>query len=324
VRKGFVLFVMLLQGAVSAFGADSDKGRAAWVAGDYATALRELVPLAKRGDAASQNTLGAMYAQGQGVQRDDKEAARLFRLAAEQGSVKAQHNLGWAYRLGRGVPKDYKEALKWHHLAADQGFAPSLLEIGLMIRNGWGVPQNFYSARSWIERAAEKGDLDAQKILEEDRQELQRRIQEKAAEKSPGAAIANAARAEVNKCQSDARDRLAAGRPLVCKKSQQVNLNNGSLIRIVSCTAKVDAVDICSVEINRGNCKAARLPGDDIAGALAAGIEQFDSALNNRESVAPVVHLKFGETVQWSPTCSDVLEMRFRTSLGTFTTGWDQ
>ena len=62
----------------------------AYVRKDYATILRLLRPFAEQGDAPTQSNLGYMYANGQGVTKDDKEAARWYRLAAEQGDVGAQ------------------------------------------------------------------------------------------------------------------------------------------------------------------------------------------------------------------------------------------
>ena len=37
-----------------------------------------------------------MYASGEGVPEDDKEAVKWYRLAAEQGYAQAQYNLGLA------------------------------------------------------------------------------------------------------------------------------------------------------------------------------------------------------------------------------------
>ena len=62
-----------------------------------------------------------MYANGGGVQRDDEEAVRLYRLAAEQGHALAQHFLGYLYEEGRGVRRDRVEVGAWYHRAADQG-----------------------------------------------------------------------------------------------------------------------------------------------------------------------------------------------------------
>ncbi len=89
--------------------------------GDYATALKELRPLAEQGDAEAQCNLGYMYKGGKGVPQDDAEAARWYRLAAVQGLDRAQFNLGIMYATGRGVQQDYVQAYLWFSLAAAQG-----------------------------------------------------------------------------------------------------------------------------------------------------------------------------------------------------------
>jgi TPR repeat protein len=73
--------------------------------------------------AEEQYQLGKKYYDGNGVNRDYKEALKWFRLAADQGNAQAQNNLAIMYRYGRGVAQDFEEALKWYRLAADQGHA---------------------------------------------------------------------------------------------------------------------------------------------------------------------------------------------------------
>ena len=97
---------VLLGSAGVCESADLQKGLAAWNSGDYATALRELKPLAEQGDAYAQNNLGSMYEFGHGVPQDNKTAVKWYRLAAEQGHPVPQFNLGVMYREGRGVPQD--------------------------------------------------------------------------------------------------------------------------------------------------------------------------------------------------------------------------
>src|SRR5262245_15305862 len=122
--------------------------------GKYATALRRLRPLAERGDARAQSTLGLMYAGGQSVVRDDVEAARWFRLAADQGNAEAQFNLGSMYAKGRGVPQDQAEAAKWYRLAADWGHAQAQYDLGFLYASGEGVSQDYVHAHMWFNLAA--------------------------------------------------------------------------------------------------------------------------------------------------------------------------
>jgi TPR repeat protein len=53
---------------------------------------------AEQGDTESQNNLGAMYAQGQGVPRDVVRAYAWFNLAAEAGNQRAAGNRSIAAR----------------------------------------------------------------------------------------------------------------------------------------------------------------------------------------------------------------------------------
>lgn len=80
--------------------------------GDYETALKELRPLAEKGDAYAQYNLGRMYAKGEAVLQDYKEAAKWVLLAAKQGIPIAQYNIGVMYQNGFGVPQDNKEAIR--------------------------------------------------------------------------------------------------------------------------------------------------------------------------------------------------------------------
>ena len=101
--------------------ADYDEGWAAWLAGDYETALREFQPLAERGDARAQLNLGLMYANGHGVPQDSAEAVKWYNRAAEQGIATAQSNLGLMYALGLGVLQNLVLAYMWFDLATMQG-----------------------------------------------------------------------------------------------------------------------------------------------------------------------------------------------------------
>ena len=122
-KKLLILPVLLLTLLVGtpAFSADFQKGQTAAQSGDYATALREWIPLAEQGDAIAQYNLGVMYRNGQGVPQDYKTAAKWWRLAAEQGDAPAQYNLGLLYGMGTGVIQDNVYAHMWFNIAASSG-----------------------------------------------------------------------------------------------------------------------------------------------------------------------------------------------------------
>lgn len=91
---------------------------------DSAT-LEQLRDMAERGDAAAEDRLGRLYAEGdesQGIVADDKAAAHWFTSAAEHGSVSAQYKLGLLYWGGHhGLPKDASKAYFWTVIARAGG-----------------------------------------------------------------------------------------------------------------------------------------------------------------------------------------------------------
>lgn len=113
-----LLCVLLWPGMVTA---GWDEAQAAYRKKDFKTAAREMKKLAAKGDARAQVNLGAMYADGQGVARNDRLAVEWYRKAAEQGDVKGQVNLAEMYMEGHGTLRDYVQALKWNILAAQSG-----------------------------------------------------------------------------------------------------------------------------------------------------------------------------------------------------------
>ncbi len=142
--------------------ADHDAGTSAYKRGDYATALAEFRQAAERGSAVAQINLAAMYYKGQGVPRDDAEAAKWYRKAADQGDAVAQNNIGLMYDNGRGVPQDYGEAVKWYRRAAEQGQSGAQFNLAVMYRNGLGVAPDPAAAALWFQRAAQAGLAEAQ------------------------------------------------------------------------------------------------------------------------------------------------------------------
>lgn len=78
----------------------------------------------------AQTKLAYLYAAGRGVEKNQIEAARLFRRAAEQGNVVAQDNLGAIYANGSfGQTKDLILAYVLVSHAADMGNKLSLSDL---------------------------------------------------------------------------------------------------------------------------------------------------------------------------------------------------
>ena len=123
------LMVVMLTAAASA--GPFEHAAAAHRQGDYATALRIIRPLARRGYAPAQFKLGLMYVNGNGVPQNYREASKWYRKAAIRGNAAAQRNLGLMLGEGLGVPQDYVEAFKWLRRAAEQNDAAAQTSLAL-------------------------------------------------------------------------------------------------------------------------------------------------------------------------------------------------
>ncbi len=99
---------------------------------DPAAAAGWFYRAAIQGYAEAQFNLGLMYANGEGVAKDEAKAVEWFRKSAEQGNVDAQNNLGVMYYAGEGVPKDVAKAREWFKKAATQGNADAQANLDAM------------------------------------------------------------------------------------------------------------------------------------------------------------------------------------------------
>lgn len=133
--------------------------------GRTAKALPLYLQLAEQGNVDAQFHAGLIYANGQGVTKDDKLAACWIDKAAKQGHREAQTKLGFMYATGKGVEKNYSSAIYWCYKAAEQGDAIAQYNLGLMYAKGQGVAKDNNIAASWYSKAAAQGDARAQYYL---------------------------------------------------------------------------------------------------------------------------------------------------------------
>jgi hypothetical protein len=80
-RLSFCISTMLFGTGVSAAADLASAGRA-YEQKDYATAFKELTPLAEQGNPDAQLILGKMYLKGQGVLKDPDQAIHWFKASA--------------------------------------------------------------------------------------------------------------------------------------------------------------------------------------------------------------------------------------------------
>ncbi len=163
----FCLAVCTNPAVIPLVHAGLDEAKAAYEKGDYATAYKELKPLAEQGDAEAQFLLGdsdILYNRWlikSGVTEAEREAKRRanwgeqaywLRKAAEQGHAGAQCVLGERYLWGMGVPKDEGESEKWFRKSAEQGYADAQVDLGKY------AAKDNAEATKWFRMAAEQGN----------------------------------------------------------------------------------------------------------------------------------------------------------------------
>src|ERR1043165_9664929 len=134
------LLLTSIAGLTSIAWADGVEGFEAYEKGDYATALKEFMPLAESGQATAEAAVGQMYFEGQGVKPDMKEAARWLEPAAIKGIARAQFLLGKLYLSGEGVAAvDPAKAAALTKAAADQGIPEAQVDTCAFYYQGVGV-----------------------------------------------------------------------------------------------------------------------------------------------------------------------------------------
>ena len=75
--------------------------------------------------------LGKQYFHGDlGLQKDMRNAIRLYNEAADLGSIEALYHLGLAYDLGEGIEQDQAKAVEFYTKAAMQGHVESRHNLG--------------------------------------------------------------------------------------------------------------------------------------------------------------------------------------------------
>ncbi len=153
IRNLLVAFAVAAALDAPAAAGPFEDGNAAYHEKEYARAAELWQPLAEKGDADAQYSLGTLYAEGRGVEQSDATAFMWFQRAANQGNADAQYNVGASYAEGTGVAKSYADAAKWFLRAANQGMVFAQLNLGLLYAAGNGVPQDDVEAFKWLELA---------------------------------------------------------------------------------------------------------------------------------------------------------------------------
>ncbi|MFZ1680259.1 MAG: tetratricopeptide repeat protein [Rhizobiaceae bacterium] len=153
-------------------------GFSAYQRGDKAGAVEAYRYAAENGQIGAQWKLARMYAEGDGIPRDDYEAFRVFSTIAEMdvqpGSPEESYVSDALLAMGRylkkGIPGTSVKAnqaasREYLRAAAGYGNADAQFELGRMFLAGEGVKQSARQAGQWLQLAASKGHAGAQALL---------------------------------------------------------------------------------------------------------------------------------------------------------------
>jgi len=158
------------------YGIDSYKS------GDKTSAVEALSFAAKSGNAGAQWKLGNMYATGDGVEKNDYRAFKLFSDVAAHANdddsrrrdqatpfvTSAWAKLGSFFRKGipdSDVKADPSRAREYFWRAAYFGDADAQLNLAAMFYNGEGGDRDLVQAAKWANLAADKGNPAATGLL---------------------------------------------------------------------------------------------------------------------------------------------------------------
>ncbi len=154
-------------------------GYDAYKSGDKREAVEAYRYAAEKGHAGARWKLAHMYADGDGVNRDDYEAFKIFRhivqLGTDPGSPDENYVsdalVALAGYIRRGIPKspvhaDPRMARDLYIQAASiYGNSEAQFEVGKMMLDGEGGAANVKQAARWLGLAARKGHYRAQAVL---------------------------------------------------------------------------------------------------------------------------------------------------------------
>jgi len=139
-----------------------EKAHEAYNKGDFKTAFDLYVKLADEDNADAQTSLGFMYQNAQGCEKDEIKAFEFYERAAELKQPYALFNLAILYMNGLGgVQHDQFKAHELHLEAAQREVPPAMYEVALMLERGLGCLQNYSEAAFWYEEGAKRGHLES-------------------------------------------------------------------------------------------------------------------------------------------------------------------
>jgi TPR repeat protein len=124
---------------------------------DYQKALYRLRQAAQAGDPDSMHALGVAFDKGLGTPSNKDEALRWYKLAEARGFVSSDSLFRRASELYSGPNKNVKQAAQLFYVAAQKNHPAAAGNIAWFFYHGEGIPQDFLQAFQWAIRALKLG-----------------------------------------------------------------------------------------------------------------------------------------------------------------------
>ncbi|TWD54104.1 hypothetical protein FB480_10310 [Agrobacterium vitis] len=139
-----------------------DLAYGAFQRGLFGTAFDYALPLAEKGDPASETLIAELMSRGLAVKKDMKGAAFWYGKAAKDGDPAAMFKYALIVLEGVYAPKDTALAYDYMHKAADAGNASAQFNWAqILVSQNPGV-KGLHLALPYYEKSAEQGIADAQ------------------------------------------------------------------------------------------------------------------------------------------------------------------
>ena len=116
-----------------------EQGRAFYDNKEYDKAFEPLKKACDGGNMRGCYNLGVMYADGNGVEKNEQQAVELYKKACDGGEMSGCTSLGVMYKKGFGVEKNEQKAVELYKKACDGGDMLGCAGLGVMYDNGNGV-----------------------------------------------------------------------------------------------------------------------------------------------------------------------------------------
>jgi len=149
--KNVILTTILLMASTATFNSNAVEVTACSEA-DCVEYFKQYKIYAKRGYADAMTTLGDLYANGHGTDKNVKKALKQYRRAAKYGSVEAQYKAASLYLLEEDY-YDIKSAIKYLKMAARNKAAEASLILSIIYFNEKHYEQDLGEVDKWLSMA---------------------------------------------------------------------------------------------------------------------------------------------------------------------------